>query len=120
MVFAFPLGNGPGHPNAGGSRLRQATGDTRTVADGKHIGELSLQLAAEFQPRGVEFDLHAVEQGIVVGCSRSDLVQGVDHLDDVVHMPFGQHQAQIAGGGVEGGLGEALTQPVVIGADTLE
>ena len=51
------------------------------------------------QPGGVELDLRAIEQGVVVGGTGSQLVQLIDHLNDVVQLPLGQGQGQVAGHG---------------------
>ena len=56
----------------------------------------------------VELHLHAVQQRIVAGGARRDLVQGVDHLDDAVQNTLGHHQTQVAGRGGQGGGHEAL------------
>ena len=56
----------------------------------------------------VEFDLHAVEQGVVVDGAGGDLIQGVEHFDDAVQNSLGQHQTQIAGGRVQSGGDEGF------------
>ena len=50
----------------------------------KKPGRAVLQLVGQGQPGGVELDLRAVEQGVVVGGAGGQLVQLVDHLNDVV------------------------------------
>ena len=76
-----------------------------------------LQLRGELEAGGVELHLRAVEQGVVVGGARGDLVQDIDHLDDVVQLPLGQGEGQIPqDGGGEGGPGKGLAQPVLVGA----
>ena len=64
---------------------------------------MDLQMLVQGHLHVVELDLHAIEQGIVVGGARGDAVQGVDHLDDAVQDALGQHQAQVAGRRAEGG-----------------
>ena len=64
----------------------------------------------------VELDLHAVEQRIVVCGARRDLVERVDHLDDAVQDALGQHQAQVAGRGVERRREEGIAHAVRVGA----
>ena len=85
-------------------------GDAGAVADDVQAIVAALELAVYFHFHVVELDLDAVEQGIVVGGAGGHLVQGIDHLDDAVQDALGQHQAQIAGGGIEGrchkGLGD--------------
>ena len=45
----------------------------------------------------------------MIGGARGDLVQDVDHLNDVIQLPLGQGQGQVAGdGGGKGGPGEGL------------
>ena len=66
-----------------------------------------------------EFYLNAIEQGILICSTGGQLVQRIDHLNDVVHMPLGQNQAQVAGGCIQSGLGEALTQTMLVGTNAL-
>ena len=56
----------------------------------------AFQVLIELDLHIIELDLHAVEQRIVVGCARRDLIQRMDHFDDTVQNPFWQHQTQIA------------------------
>ena len=53
----------------------------------------ALQILVYIYFHVVEFDLHAVQQGIVIGSTRRDLIQGVDHLNDAVQNTLWQHQA---------------------------
>ena len=63
----------------------------------------------ELEAGGVELDLCAVEQGVVIGGAGGDFIQLIDHLDDVVQLALGQGQGQVAGdGGGEGGPGEGF------------
>ena len=84
---------------------------------GQNLQLGGLQLAGEGQTGGVELHLRAVEEGVVVGGTGSDLVQLIDHLDDVVQLPLGQGQGQVAGdGGGEGGPHKGLGQAVLVSA----
>ena len=67
-----------------------------------------LEVLVQLDLHVIELHLHAIEQGVVVGSAGGDLVQGVDHLDDAVQDALGHHQAQVAGGGGQGGGHEAL------------
>ena len=53
----------------------------------------ALQILVYIYFHVVEFDLHAVQQGIVIGSTRRDLIQGVDHFNNAVQNTFRQHQA---------------------------
>ena len=72
----------------------------------------------QLDPGGVELHLRAVEQGVVVGRAGGQLVQGVDHLDDIVQLPLGQGQGQVPRHRRrQGGPDEGVAQPVLVGAD---
>ena len=88
--------------DAAGGGVGEGVGDAAAVADDKQAGIAGFQLLARFHFHVVELYFHAVEQGVVVGGAGGDLIQGVDHFDDAIQDALGQHQAQIAGGGVEG------------------
>ena len=108
--------DGPGGFDAGGPRLGQTAGDARPVAHGEEAGQGSLQLIGQGQPGGIELDLRPVEQGIIVGGAGGQLVQLVDHFNDIVQLPLGQSQGQVPGhGGGEGGVNEGLAHPVLVG-----
>ena len=77
--------------------LGQTTGNTCTIAGGKQIWQLGFQLICQLEPGGIELDLRAVEQCVVVGGARRQLVQLINHFDDIVQLPFWQGQGQIAG-----------------------
>ena len=83
-------------------------GHSASVSDDVEARVVGLEVFVEAHFHVVEFNFHAVEQGIVVGCSRSDLVEGIDHLYDAVEDAFGQDQAQVAGSCLEGGAHSAL------------
>ena len=103
---------------AAGRGVRERVCDAAAVAD--HVKSLvaGFKIFVHVHFHIVEFDLYAVEQGIVVGGAGGHLVKRVDHLDDAVQYPLGQHQAQVTRGGlqcrgdeglVNAALGRALT-----------
>ena len=94
--------------HAAGGGVAQRVGDAGAVADDEEAGAGGLQVLVDLHFHVVELDLHAVEQRVVVGGARGDLVEGVDHLDDAVEDALGDHQTQIAGRGGEGGRDKAL------------
>ena len=115
-----PRRHRPGGPDAGGPRLGQPPGDPRPVPGGEEVGQGGLQVGGELQPGGVELHLRPVEEGVVVGGAGGQLVQGVDHLDDVVQLPLGQGQGEVPGHrGGEGGPGGGLAHPVGVGPHPL-
>ncbi len=59
-------------------------GHAGAVANDEKALPAGLQMLVDLHLHVVELDLHAVQEGIVVGGARSHLVQGVDHLDDAV------------------------------------
>ena len=80
--------------------LGEAARDAGTVADGEDSSDsLSFKFAAQFKTRGVELDLRAIEQGVVICGAWRDLIQSVDHLDDIVKLPLRKSEAQVAGNG---------------------
>ena len=86
-----------------GGGMGQGVGNAAAVADDIQAGVAAFQPLVHFHFHVVELDLHAVEQGIVVGGAGGHLVQSVDHFDDAVQNSLGQHQAQVTGGGLQGG-----------------
>ena len=112
-----PLGDGPGRPDPGGPRLGQPPGDPGPVACGEEVGQGGLQMGGELQPGGVELDLRPIEEGVVVGGAWGQLVQGIDHLNDVIQLALGQGQGEVPRhGGGEGGVGGGLAHSVGVGA----
>ena len=83
-------------------------GHAAAVADDEQARVAGLEVLVQLDLHVIELHLHAIEQGVVVGGAGGDLVQGVDHLDDAVQDALGHHQAQVAGGGGQGGGHEAL------------
>ena len=73
--------------------MGQGMGHAAAVTDDVKALVTAFQVLVQFHFHVVEFDLHAVEQGIVIGGTGCDLVQGVDHLNDAVQNTLGQHQA---------------------------
>ena len=67
-------------------------GDAAAVADDVQSRVPGLQMLIHRHFHIVEFDLHAIEQSVIIGGAGGDLIQGVEHLDDAVQEPLGQHQ----------------------------
>ena len=106
--------------HAGGRRLSEAASDACAVADGEEVRKLGFKLAAQLKTRGVELDLSAIEQGVVICGARRDLIQSVDHLDDIVKLPLRKSKAQVAGNGRgERRTGVGLRQTVLVRAHAL-
>ena len=102
------LADAPGYMDAAGGGVGQGVGNAAAVADDIKAGVAGFQMLADLYFHIVELDLYAVEQGIIVGGAGGYLIQGVDHLDDAVQNALGKHQAQVAGGGVQGGSNESF------------
>ena len=94
--------------HAAGGGMGQGVGDAAAVADDVQPGQGRFQVLADGNLHVVELDFHTVQKGIIVGGAGGNLIQRVDHFDDAVQNALGQHQAQIAGGGVQGGGDEEI------------
>ena len=57
--------NDPSHLDAGSASLRQATGGTCAIANGKEVAQGCLQFTGELDTGGIELDLCAIEQRII-------------------------------------------------------
>ena len=68
-------------------------GHATAITDDVKAFVAALQVLIHIYFHVVEFDLHAVQQGIVIGSTRRDLIQGVDHPNDAVQNTLWQHQA---------------------------
>ena len=66
------------------------------VADDEEALATGLQVFVYFDLHVVEFDFYAIQQRVIVCRARCDFVQCIDHLDDVIHLPLRDDQAQIA------------------------
>ena len=77
-------------------------GDSAAIPDDVEAFVAGLQVLIDPDLHIVELDFHAVEQGAVVGRAGSDLVEGIDHLDDAVEDPLGQHEGEVAGFRLQG------------------
>lgn len=103
--LSFPrcaLTNHAGGVDTGCTRLGKAASNARAVADGKEIGQLGFQVAIKFQTGTIKLDLYTVKKRIIIGRSWGNLIERVNHFNDVVQMPLWQDKAQIAGHGVQG------------------
>ena len=50
----------------------------------------------------VEFDFHAIEQGIIVCCSGGNLIEGINHLHYAVKYTLRKHETEVTGSCREG------------------
>ena len=91
-------------------------GDAAAIADDIQAGVLGFQVLVDRNLHVIELDLHAVQQRIVVGRAGGDTIQGVDHFHNAIQDALGQHQAQIARRGGQGGAHQALLQALVVAA----
>ena len=82
--------------HAGGACLRKPSGHARAVARREEAGKLCLQILVELQPCRVELDLRAVKKRIIVRRARGDFVELIDHLNDVIELPLGKRQREVA------------------------
>ena len=73
--------------------MGQGMGHAASVTDDVQPRIDALQMFVQRNLHIVELDFHTIKKGIVVGCSRSDLIQCIDHLHDTVQDPFRQYQA---------------------------
>ena len=64
--------------------MGQGVGNAASVADDIKTFVGAFQMLIDIHFHIIEFDLHNVEQGIVIGGTGCDLVQCVDHFDDTV------------------------------------
>jgi len=71
-------------------------GHTAAVSDDVEPRMVGLEVVIEPDLHVVELDLHAIEKGVIVGCTRRDLIEGVDHLRDPVQDPLGQDETEVA------------------------
>ena len=76
----------PRGDEARGRGLHEAPGDACAIAGGKEVANARLKVAAEVEARGLELGLDAVEQRMPRCDARCNLVQGIDHLEDIDHV----------------------------------
>ena len=69
----------------------------------------------QIQTGTVEFYFHPVQKRIRVGHTGSNLVQRIDHFNNIVQLPFRQYQAQVSRRRVQGRTRKAFCQPPFIG-----
>ena len=89
-------------------------GDSAAVTDHVEAFVSGLKMIVHFHFHVIEFHLNAVQEGIVIGCTRCDAVKGVDHLDDAVEYAFRQHEGEVAGLGLERGAHEGLLDSLLV------
>ena len=88
--------------------VRQGVGDTTAVTDDVESVVTGHEVFIDLDLHVVELNLDTVEQGVVIGGTRCDLVEGVDHLDDAVEDTLWEYEAQITGSCVQGRYSERL------------
>ena len=76
-----------------GKRMRHAA----AVSNDVKAFVAAFQVLVNLHLHVVELHFHAVQKSIVIGCSRSHFVQGIDHLDNTVQDSLGQYQTEITG-----------------------
>ena len=91
-LLLAPFNNLPCHIHTAGSCLGEAAGYAGTVTDGEDVFEFRFELIGELYAGTVEFYFYAVEQGVVIGHARGNLVECLNHFDEVIYMPLGQNQ----------------------------
>ena len=79
------------------TRVTQTVCYAAAVTDHIQTRILCLKVFVQIHFHIVEFHFYAVQQGIVVRRAWGDFVQGLDHLNDAVQNPLGNHQTQISG-----------------------
>ena len=99
-----------------GTCLGEAAGHAGAIADGEDVLEFRLKFLGQDDAGAVEFDFDAVEQRVVVRHAWGDVVECLDHLDDVVEVALRQDEGQIARRCLERRLREALGHAVRIRA----
>ena len=82
--------------------------DAAAVADDVKPVVAGHEVAVHLDLHVIELHFHAVEQRVVVGSAGGDFIQRVNHLNDAVQNALGQHEAQVARGGVQRRHGERL------------
>ena len=95
--FCLLFCDGAGDVDAAGGCVGKRMGDAAAVADDIKTGVAGFQLLVYFYFHIVELDFHTVKEGIVVGGTGCDFIQGVDHFNDTVQNALGQYQAQVTG-----------------------
>ena len=83
-------------------------GDTTAVPDDVESVVTGHEVLVDLDLHVVELDLDTVEHGVVIGGTRCDLIERVDHLDDAVEDTLRKHEAQVTGGSVQCRYGEGL------------
>ena len=78
------LSNSSGHVDTAGGGMGQGVGHAGAVADDVEPLVAAFQIFIQLHLHVVELDLHAIEQGIVIGSARGDFIQGINHLNDAV------------------------------------
>ena len=91
-------------------------GHAASVADDIQPFMSRLQMFVDRHFHIVEFHFHSIQQRIVIGRPRRDLVKGIDHLDNTVQNALRQHQTQIPRRGRQRWLHQSFLDPLLIAA----
>ena len=97
--------------HAAGGSMGQGVSNAAAITNDVQALVSGFQFLTDFHFHVVELDFHAIKQGIVIGGTGCDFVQCVDHLNNAVQQPLGQHQAQVTGSGVQCGGEEGIRHP---------
>ena len=92
-------------------------GDAAAVPDDiQSVMLTAFQLFIHLDLHIVELDLHAVQQGILIGGAGGYFIQCINHLHNIVQNPLGQHQTEVAGGSIQCRGDECLLHALRCGA----
>ena len=62
---------------------------------------IGLKIVVDRNLHIIELDLNAIEKRVVIGSTRSDLIESIDHLDNTVQYPLRKNEAQVTRCGIE-------------------
>ena len=74
----------PSHIHAACGCMGQGVGHATAVANDVKTFVAGLQILIDVNFHVVELNLNTIKQSIVICCSRCDLIQSIDHLDDSI------------------------------------
>ena len=96
LLVIHPSENGTRDVNAAGAGLGKSARDAGAVADGENILTVCFEFVCQDDAGTVKLDLDAVEQCVIVCHTRCDVIERLDHFDDIVEMAFRQDEGEIA------------------------
>ena len=73
-----------GYIDTAGGCMGKRMCNTAAVSDNKETFVAGFQILIDLNFHVVEFNLNTIKQSIVICCSRCDLIQSIDHLDDSI------------------------------------